>query len=172
MDTISQDVVRVKSARFVEAGADVYNFDVFIPANSLILDVIVHNEVLWTAATSAVLQAGDYAAVAGTQAAGTAGAPVISTAIDLDGFFINTDLKATDLLAGESINLDKQGGEGGAYSTVGTSTHITERLSLVDRFLRFSVTSVGAGTAGRTFVAVVFTAPIVTTVEGVAAAAL
>ena len=162
LDNLSGDVVRVKAARIVEAGAGTYNFDVFIPAGALILDILVHNEVLWAAATSAALTVGDFASAAGTQAAGTAGGPVIGAAIDADGFWASTSLKATDLLAGESLSMDStqtRGAVPGAYVTAGTSTHIAERLSLVDRFVRFQVVSVGAGTAGRTYCAVVFAQP-------------
>lgn len=134
----------VTAGRVVENGAGTYNFDVFVPAGNLILDLGIHNEVLWSAATSAVVIVGDYADAS----------HVISTAIDDDGFIASASVKATDMLSGEAISLNGislQGGKGGAYATVGTNTHVQERLSLVDRWVRFKFTSVGAGTAGRSY---------------------
>jgi hypothetical protein len=153
IDNISHSVPRAEVKEIRENGAGTYNADFFIPAGSILLDVFAHNEVLWAAATSAALVAGDFASSV------VDGVNTIGAAIDADGFIASTNLKATDLLAGESVNFDKHGGLASAYSTGGTSTHILERLSLVDRFVRFTITSVGAGAAGRTFVGVVFAAP-------------
>jgi hypothetical protein len=136
-----------------EDGAGTYNADFFIPAGSLILNVIAHNEVLWAAGTSASLVAGDFASSV------VNGVNTIGAAIDADGFIAATNVKATDLLAGESIDFYRLGGLSPAYPTTGTSTHVAERLSLVDRFVRFTITSVGAGATGRTFCAVVYLPP-------------
>lgn len=153
IDNLSHRVPRSDVKEIRENGAGTYNADFFVPAGSIILDVIAHNEVLWAAATSAALVAGDFASSV------VSGVNTIGAAISANGFIVSTSVKATDLLSGESIDFDKQGGLGGAYATAGTSTHITERLSLVDRFVRFTITSVGAGATGRTFVGVVLLPP-------------
>ena len=135
------------SARFVENGAGTYTADFVIPAGSEIYDIVVTAEALWTAATSAALVVGEVA--------------------DPDGFLASVNLKATDLLAGESISLQStqvRGGNTGAYLTVGTSTHVGPRYSASERTITATVTSVGAGTAGRTRVSVLYFAPQATTV--------
>lgn len=162
-DNFSGNLIRVKSGKIVENGAGTYNFDVFIPAGAIILDVLVHNEVLWAAGTSASLVAGDYAS------SNVDGSPTIGSAIDADGFIAATNVKATDLVAGESINFAWAGGKNGAYvdkieqdegaSPPDGNVHVRERVSLVDRFIRFTITSVGAGTTGTTFCAVVYARP-------------
>jgi hypothetical protein len=141
-------VVEAACAWIVENGAGTYNFDVLLPAGALITNILVHNHVLWAAATSASLEVGDFT---------NAATPV---AIDADGFFTAVDLKATDLLALESVSLlgGGQGGVAGAYNA-GTNTHWTNLYKATERILRFSTVSVGAGTAGRTFCAVTFVAP-------------
>lgn len=122
-----------------ENGANTYDLDFLVPAGATIIWLGVYAQALWTAATSATLNVGDYTNVA---------TPV---AIDADGFFAAVNLKATDLLVGESLTLlgSGQGGKAGAYLG-GTATHWTNLYSATARIIRFSVASVGAGTAGRT----------------------
>ena len=130
-------LVQAQVAKFTENGAGTYTASFSIPAGSILIDIIVVAEALWTAATSAALTIGD--------------------GDDADGFFASTDLKATDLLAGESASLgEKDGGLLGAYNA-GTSTHITNRYDADARTISAVVTSVGAGTAGRTRVVVLYT---------------
>lgn len=127
------------AARFIESGAGTYTANFNLPGGATLIDIIVEAEALWTAATSALLDVGDSA--------------------DPDGYFSAVDLKATDLLAGESISIGStqtRGGDNGAYLTVGTSTHVSRRFSAADRTISAVVTSVGAGTAGRTRVVCVF----------------
>lgn len=131
--------VQCQSARFVEDGAGTYAADFNLPADAVLLDIIVEAEALWAAGTSASLQVGDSA--------------------DPDGYLTAVDLKATDLLAGESVSLmgaTVLGGVGGAYTTVGTSTHLNRRRSSSPRTISASVTSVGAGATGSTVVSVVY----------------
>jgi len=154
LDNLPDQLPRTFGGYIEEDGAGTYNYDVFVPAGALILDIIVHNEVLWAAGTSAAMNVGDYASAANTNG----DAPVIGSAIDADGFFAAINLKATDLLAGESVNFTQSGGKAGAYN-IGTNTHWGERFSLVDRWIRFSAASVGAGTTGRTACAVVMAMP-------------
>src|SRR5690242_19360394 len=93
-DTISQLVPRVVGARFVENGAGTYTIAFTLPANAIIDDAGWHAEALWAAGTSATSKAGD--------------------STDDDGLFTGVNLKATDLLAGESISLSFPGGKQGA----------------------------------------------------------
>lgn len=137
------NTVLAESLYFVENGAGVYTGTVILPANAVLIDVIVHGEALWTAATSATLIVGD--------------------SVDDDGFFTAVNLKATDLLAGESINLYREGGKFGAdvavdYTSVATigASQVRRRMLTAERTLQAKVTSVGAGTAGRTRVTFVF----------------
>lgn len=144
IDNIAPVVQRVKAGRIVENGAGTYNFDVVVPAYAIISDIGVVAEALWTAATSASLVCG----VVGD---------------DVDTFFAATNLKATDLTLGQSIDFYAAGGVGGASST-GTLTHWDDRYSTSERTVRFTVTSVGAGTAGRTVCYVEYLVPTLETV--------
>lgn len=130
----------VASVSFTETtGAGTYTGSVSLPAGSVVHNIIVNAVALWTATTSASLKVGD--------------------AADDDGFFVATDLKATDLLAGESIDFVQQGGKGGAYFT-GTNTHVNPRYSAAARVISGIVTTVGAaGSAGRTNMQVVYSVP-------------
>lgn len=136
-----------QSARFVENGAGTYTADFVLPAGAIVYDIVVQAEALWTAATSAALIVGD--------------------SNDDDGFLASINLKATDLLATESISINStqvRGGNAGAYITVGTSTHVDKRFSSTERTITAKVTSVGAGTAGRTRVSVLYLSPTATTI--------
>lgn len=117
---------------FTETGAGTYTGTISLPAGSRIIDIGVDGTALWGAATSASLIVGD--------------------AGDDNGFFAATDLKATDLLAGEINNLEHPGGLAGAYITA-------EQRKLYQATARSIIgvaTSVGAGTAGRTRMYVVY----------------
>lgn len=132
--------------RFVENGAGTYTGTFNLPANATIKDICVHAEALWTAATSAVMKIGD--------------------ATDDDGFFTAVNLKATDLLAGESINFTAPGGKQGADVDVDAAgaQHVRRRYSAAARAVSAVVTSVGAGTAGRTRVTIEYAVPGMTTI--------
>lgn len=139
--------IQCVSARFVENGAGTYTADFVLPAGSILYDVVATAEALWTAGTSAALIVGD--------------------ATDDDGYLASVNLKATDLLAAESISLQStqvRGGNAGADITVGTSTHIARKYSASERTITAKVVSVGAGTAGRTRVDVLYFAPNFTTI--------
>lgn len=140
--------VQALTARFVENGAGTYGAQFVLPAGSTLLDIIVTAEALWTAATSAALVVGETGAA--------------------NGFITSTDLKATDLLVGESISIaggiSLAGGKSGALITAGTNTHVTKRYQdggagEVDYTITATITSVGAGTAGRTRITVLYAAP-------------
>jgi hypothetical protein len=140
--------VQRMAARFVENGAGTYTATFTLPAGSTLYDIVVTAEALWTAATSAAL--------------------VVGNAGDPDGYIASTNLKATDLLAGESISIgggtDTAGGKAGADAIVGTNTHIVDRYDAAEAVITATVTSVGAGTAGRTRVDVLYFGPQATTV--------
>ena len=120
---------------FTEAGAGTYTGTIALPAGSRIADIGVDATALWTAATSASMIVGD--------------------AADPDGFFVATDLKATDLLAGEINNIEHPGGKAGAY----IASEQRKLYQATARSIIGVVTSVGAGTAGRTRMYVVYSTP-------------
>jgi hypothetical protein len=131
---------KMETVLFTEAGAGTYNGTVALPAGSIIVDIIIHGAVLWAAATSAVMKVGD--------------------AVDDDGFFTGVNLKATDLLAGESISFAHAGGKQGAdVDVTAAGAHVRRRWLATARNIIGSVTSVGAGTAGRTYMTVIYTTP-------------
>lgn len=118
-------------------GAGTYTATVAIPAGAWILDIMVQAVALWTATTSASLEVGD----------GT----------DPDGFYTAVDLKATDLLAGETLAFAKAGGQEGAYVT---ATHVLGRYAAAARTITATVVTVGAaGNAGRTRLVVIYADP-------------
>ncbi len=152
MGNYPSEMFLAKSGRFVENGAGTYNFDIDIPAEAVVMDVIVHAEALWTAATSASMEIGFYTTSTGA-------------AIDADGLFTAVDLKAADLLAGETVNFSHPGAQEGADVTqAAIGAHVRNRVSTVARILRARVVSVGAGTAGRTIVTVLFAQPPMETI--------
>jgi len=120
---------------FTEAGAGVYTGTIALPAGARIIDIGVDGIALWTAGTSASMIVGD--------------------AIDDNGFFVATNLKATDLLAGEINNIEHPGGLAGAYITA----EQRKLYQATARSIIGVVTSVGAGTAGRTRMYVVYATP-------------
>jgi len=146
INNIPNSCVRSSGLRFVETGAGTYTGEITIPAYAVLIDVITYAEALWTAATSASLLVGDDD--------------------DADGFQAAIDLKATDLLAGESLAF----GAGGAAADLGayldgTATHVTNRVSASERTITATVTSVGAGTAGRTVVVAIWSQAVLDQVD-------
>jgi len=132
-----------QSVLFTEAGAGTYNGVINLPAGAVIQDIIVHAIALWAAATSAGMIVGD--------------------AADPNGFYETIDLKATDLLAAESISFAFAGGKQGADLDVcGTGFHVRRRYLAGARVITGTVASVGAGTTGRTLMTVIYTVPVQT----------
>lgn len=127
--------VAVGEVAFVEDGAGTYTGSVAVPAGATIVDIIVNGVALWAAASSATMIVGD--------------------GVDPDGYYTGVNLKATDLLAGESLSFAQSGGKAGAYN-VGTNTHWTNRYSATARTITGVITSVGAGTTGRTRMQVLY----------------
>lgn len=135
--------VRSESIRFLEANgnaaggnAGVWSASFEVPVGAVLIDVIVHATALWTATTSATLIVGD--------------------ATDDDGFYTAVDLKATDLLAGESLSFANPAGQFGAdvvmdYTSVSTigASYIKRRMLAAARTLSAKVTTVGAPVTTR-----------------------
>lgn len=116
-------------------GAGVYTGSVTVPAGSSILDILINGVALWTAATSALMIVGDVA--------------------DDNGYYDAVNLKATDLLAGESLSFALAGGKAGAYIA---NSQVSPRYSASARVISGIVTTVGAsGNAGRTRMTVIYT---------------
>lgn len=117
------------------SGNGTYTGTIALPAGSNIMDVAVHGDVLWDASTSASLVVGDGASA--------------------NGFFLATDLKATDLLGGEVNNIEHPGGLAGAY--IASEQRVLYSASA--RNVIGVVTQVGTGTAGRTRLVVTYATP-------------
>lgn len=121
-------------------GAGVWTGSVSVPAGATILDVIVNGVALWNSQTSASMDVGDVA--------------------DPDGYYAAIDLKATDLLAGESISFALAGGKAGAYIA---NSQVSPRYSASARVVSGIITKVGSsGTAGRTRMTVVYALSLAT----------
>lgn len=115
------------------AGAGTYTLPFAIPAGASILDIIVDGIAVWTNAGTATLIVGD---------------------TDDDGFYAAVNLKATDLLAGESISFALAGGKAGAYIA---NSQVSPRYSATARTVNAIVTTTSTGGgAGRTRVTVVY----------------
>ncbi len=148
MATLTRDrrtALRVVERSITETtGAGVYTASVSLPAGATITDIIINGVALWDATTSATLKVGD--------------------AADDDGFFTAVNLKATDLLAGESISLEAPGGKQGAYVVPGAADdafQVSKRYNAASRVISAVVTTVGAaGSAGRTRMMVAYAVPL------------
>jgi hypothetical protein len=116
--------------------AGVYTASVTLPAGATVLDILVNGVALWNAGTSATLIVGD---------------------TDDDGFFTDVNLKATDLLAGESLSLSLAGGQEGAYVA---NSQVSPRYSASARTITAKATTVGtAPSTGETRVIVLWSQP-------------
>lgn len=128
--------VIVAEVTFTETtGAGTYTGTVALPAGATLIDVMVNGVALWDTTTSATMIVGD----------GT----------DPDGYYTAVNLKATDLLAGESISFALAGGKAGAYIA---NSQVSPRFAAAARSVIGVVTTVGAaGSAGRTRMLVFYT---------------
>jgi hypothetical protein len=134
-NAVPTGVLRKTMALAESGAAGVYAVSVVLPAHSTVLDIIVHGVALWTAGTAATLIVGD--------------------TTDPDGFYTAVNLKATDLLAGESLSFALAGGKAGAYIA---NSQVSPRYSATARTISASVTTTGTtATAGRTRVTVIYT---------------
>jgi hypothetical protein len=77
---------------------------------------------------------------------------------DDDGFYTGVDLRATDLLAGESLSFALAGGKAGAYIA---NSQVSPRYSATARTINGIITVVGgSGSTGRTRMTVVYHLPV------------
>lgn len=115
--------------------AGVYTASVIVPAYATIQDIVLNGVALWNAGTSATGKVGD--------------------AADDDGYYTAINLKATDLLAGESISFALAGGKAGAYIA---NSQVSPRYSTSQRVISLIITTVGtAVTTGETRMTVLYT---------------
>jgi hypothetical protein len=122
------------------SGAGVWTGSVTVPAGATLLDIIVNGVALWNSQTSAAMIVGD--------------------ATDPNGYYDAIDLKATDLLAGESLSFAQAGGKAGAYIA---DSQVSPRYSATARVISGEITKVGTtGTAGRTRMVVIYALPLAT----------
>ena len=142
-------IVRIAGGVITEATADgTYSISVTIPAASVLLDLIITQQVVWGAGTSATLIVGDSA--------------------DPDGFFTGINAKTTPA-AGTSLRADTvPGGTGdGAYlgdtngEFVGPALTNWGRVYTASSVITATITKSGAGTTGRTWFHVVYATPTV-----------
>lgn len=116
------------------AGAGTYTGAVVVPAGSSIVDIIINGVAVWTNAGAVTMKVGD---------------------TDDDGFYTGIDLKATDLLAGESLSFALAGGKAGAYIA---NSQVSPRYSATERTINGIVTAASTGGgAGRTRMTVLYT---------------
>jgi hypothetical protein len=137
----SNDVAAyVKSAEvtFTETGgALTYTGSVSVPAGATIHDIIINGVALWDNAGAVTMKVGDVA--------------------DDDGFYTAVNLKATDLLAGESISFALAGGKAGAYIA---NSQVSPRYSASARTISgIIITASTGGSAGRTRMTVLYSKP-------------
>lgn len=130
--------VEAAEVTFTEtAGAGTYTGAVAIPAGATILDILIAGVALWDNAGAVTLKVGDVA--------------------DDDGYYTGVNLKATDLLAGESLSFALAGGKAGAYIA---NSQVSPRYAAAARTISGIIISASTGgSAGRTRMAVLFTLP-------------
>lgn len=119
------------------SGAGVYTGSVAMPAGSTLIDVYVNGVALWDNAGTISMDVGD--------------------ATDPNGYFAGINLKATDLLAGESVSFAMAGGKAGAY--IANSQVSPRYYASAATISGIITTSSTGGTAGRTRMVVVYTTP-------------
>lgn len=118
---------------FTESVVGTHTGTVVIPANSLLLEIVVFSTVLWDA--------------------GTAAAMVVGDDDDADGYFASFSVKATDLLVGEVLRMSNSeywGGKQGAYLVAASGTASAIWYSTANNIIGVITTTGTAGSAGRT----------------------
>lgn len=117
--------------------AGVYTASKTLPAGAHLFDILVEGVALWNNGTSATMKIGD-------------------AATD-DGYYTAVNLKATDLLAGESLSFSLAGGKAGGYIA---NSQVSPRYSASERTITATVTTVGTvPTTGETRVLVIWSQP-------------
>jgi hypothetical protein len=134
-------VVVVERTFTETSGAGTYTGAVALPAGATLIDIIVNGVALWDNTGAVTMKVGD---------------------TDDDGYYTGINLKATDLLAGESLSFAQSGGKAGAYN-VGTNTHWSNRYSATARTINGIITTASTGgSAGRTRMVVIYALPVET----------
>lgn len=135
-DLAQAGMIFATTLTFVETGgAATYTGSVVLPVLSTIHDIIVNGVALWDNAGAVTLKVGD---------------------TDDDGFYTGVNLKATDLLAGESLSFALAGGKAGAYIA---NSQVSPRYSAAERTINAIITAASTGgSAGRTNVVVIWSA--------------
>lgn len=118
---------------FTETGAGTYTGTIELPAGSRIIDIGVDGIAVWNSAGACAIVVGDGASA--------------------NGFFTSTNLKATDLEAGEINNLEHPGGKAGTY--IASEQRVLYSASARDVIGVVTAAS-GSGTLGRTRLYVVY----------------
>ena len=119
------------------AGAGTYTGSVAVPAGATIHDIIISGVALWDNAGACTLKVGD--------------------ATDDDGYYTAVNLKATDLLAGETLSFALAGGKAGAYIA---NTQVSPRYNASAVTISGIVTTASTGgSAGRTRLQVIYSKP-------------
>ncbi len=152
--TLSPSAVRIVGGALLEGdgtAAGTYNLDVFIPKYGVILDVICFTDVVFGAGTSAVLDVGTWSVSDGE----------IDTVIDVDDIFEAINVKATELIHGESVSFAFAGGvSGNMTGVVASQDALIDQVDIVDRFVKFQLVTVGtAATTGKIYVYIVYGLP-------------
>lgn len=132
------DAMKAVEVTFTEtSGAGTYTGSVSVPAGATIQDIIINGVALWNNAGACTLKVGD--------------------AADDDGYFTAVDLKATDLLAGESLSFALAGGKAGAYIA---NSQVSPRYSATARVISGIITTASTGgSTGRTRMLVIYSLP-------------
>jgi hypothetical protein len=116
------------------AGAGVYTGSVTVPAGATLMDIYINGVALWNNAGACTLKVGDVA--------------------NDSGFYAAVDLKATDLLAGESLSFALAGGKAGTYIA---NSQVSPRYSATNRVVSGIITTASTGgSTGRTRMVVVW----------------
>lgn len=118
-------------------GAGVYTGAVTVPAGASILDILIAGVAVWDNAGAVTMKVGD---------------------TDDDGYYTAINLKATDLLAGESLSFALAGGKAGAYIA---NSQVSPRYAVAARTINGIITSASTGgSTGRTRMTVLYHLPV------------
>jgi hypothetical protein len=119
------------------SGAGTYTGSVSLPAGATIEEIIVNGVALWNNAGACTMKVGDVATD--------------------NGYYTAIDLKATDLLAGESLSFSMAGGKAGSYIA---NAQVSPRYSATARVISGIITTASTGgSTGRTRMTVIWSAP-------------
>lgn len=134
---------KIAGVSFTEDGSGTsYTGAVALPAGSLLLDIYVFSTVLWD---------------------GTSASAIVGDDTDPNGFFDAVNLKATNLLVGEILQMSNSeywGGLEGAYLTAATGTRTAYYYAAADNITMVVTPGAADGSAGRSFMYVHYATPV------------